>query len=79
MSVYAGLDFSVRSVNNTFKIKVFGVNEGVKYNTLVGVSGLINLVGVELANRAISRAFKSLDDKCTVRLRRGLKIDFYYY
>ena len=79
MSVYSGFEYSVTSVNNTFKIKVFGINEGVKYNTLVGVSGLINLIGVELSNKAVSRAFNSLDDKCTVRLRRGLKIDFYYY
>lgn len=79
MSVYKGLKTSVTLINATFKIKVSGFQNGMKINTLVGVSGLIKLIGVEMANKSILRAFKCREDKCTVRLRRGLKIDFYYY
>lgn len=40
-----------------FRIKVNGIVDGKKINTLVGVSGLIKLVGIEMANKMIRRAF----------------------
>lgn len=79
-SAYQNLQFSVREVNQNFKIKVNGVNfYGTKMNTLVGVSGLINLVGIELVNTLLQRAFNSMDDKCVCKLRRGLKVTFYRF
>lgn len=61
-----------------FKMKVNGINfYGKKMNTLMGVSGIINLIGAELFNTLIERAFSSQDDKCVCKLRRGLKITFY--
>lgn len=74
------LQYSTREINRDFKIKVYGYTEkGVKVDTLVGVSGLILLIGVELANKQIERAYKSGQDKCVCKLRRGLKVTYYVH
>lgn len=44
---------------------------------LVGVSGLIKVVGEELATKLVSRAYASKSDIFTSRLRRGISISFY--
>lgn len=70
--------YSTRVINMNFRIKVYGRDEnGKRINTLVGVSGLINLIGIELFNKLISKAFNSLLDCFVAKLRRGLKISFY--
>lgn len=66
-----------KQINQNFRIKVFGITENGKINTLVGVSGLINLIGMPMANKFINRAFNSVDDKCVCKLRRGLQVSFY--
>lgn len=72
------LAYSTKRINKNFRIKVAGVdNEGNKINMLVGVSGLLKLIGVELANKFLARAFKSIEDSCVCKLRRGLKVTFY--
>lgn len=73
--------YSVTEINRNFKIKVAGYNNGTKkLNTLVGVSGLVKLIGEELANKFIKRAFEnSLEDKTVCKLRRGLKVTFYNF
>lgn len=74
------LTYTTREINRNFKIKVSGVYEGKKINTLVGVSGLIRLVNdIELTNRLLDRAFNSTDDKCVCKLRRGLRVSFYVF
>ena len=79
-NIYDRLNYTTGEINRTFKIKVNGVNfEGKKLNVLVGVSGLIKLIGVELANKLFTRAFKCKGDKEVCKLRRGLKITFYYH
>ena len=78
-SIYNGLDYTTREINHNFKIKVNGLFNGKKINTLVGVSGLIKLVGVEMANKLLRRAFRCVKDAEHCKLRRGLKISFYYY
>lgn len=45
--IYNGLEYTTKEINRTFKIKVNGLFNGKKINTLVGVSGLIKLVGVD--------------------------------
>lgn len=55
--IYNGLEYTTKEINRTFKIKVNGLFTGKKINTLVGVSGLIKLVGVEMANKLLRRAF----------------------
>ena len=72
------LKYSTREINRNYKIKVSGIYEGKKVNTLVGVSGLIRMVkDIELINRLLDRAFDCMDDVCICKLRRGIKISFY--
>lgn len=77
MNIYNGLRYTTREINRNYKIKVSGLVDGTKVNTLVGVSGLIVMVGVEMANKLLDRAFRCMDDKQVCKLRRGLKITFY--
>lgn len=75
------LNYSTSEINRNFKIKVFGHINGKKINTLVGVSGLLNLLdgAIDLVNRLLDRAFRSKGDKCVCKLRRGLQISFYVF
>ena len=77
-TVMATLKYTTREINGNYKIKVSGLFDGKKVNTLVGVSGLIKMVNdIELTNRLLDRAFATMDDKVVCKLRRGLKISFY--
>ena len=70
--------YDTTEINRNFRIKVSGFNaEGNKINTLVGVWGLLNLIGEDLFNKFIDRAFASTDDKTVCKLRRGLMVSFY--
>ena len=74
---YNGLEYSTKSINRNFRIKVNGIVDGKKINKLVGVKGLVELVGVGMANKMLRRAFNGKDDKTVCKLRRGIKISFY--
>ena len=77
-TVMTTLKYTTREINRNYKIKVSGVYDGNKINTLVGVSGLIRLVGdIELTNRLLDRAFACMGDVCVCKLRRGIKVSFY--
>lgn len=71
------LAYTTKRINANFRIKVSGVFNGKKINTLVGVAGALALIGVEMLNKFLKRAFNSLTDKCVCKLRRGLKFSFY--
>lgn len=72
------LIFSTSEINKNFRIKVFGYNaEGKKINTLMGVAGILALIGEEMLNKFLRRAFSCMDDVCVCKLRRGLKVSFY--
>lgn len=72
------LQYETRRINRDFKIKVYGFVGGwEKVDKLVGVSGLIRLVGVEIANKQLKRDYRSKMDKCVCKLRRGLKVTYY--
>jgi len=72
------MNFETKQINRDWLIKVFGLNDaGRKINTLLGVSGLVQLVGVEFANKFIERAYACAQDRCVCKLRRGLKVTFY--
>lgn len=74
------LEYTTREINRNFKIKVSGEYQGKKLHTLVGVKGMLELIGdIALTNRILDRAFKSREDKCACRLRRGICITFYCY
>lgn len=77
-SIYTGLAFTTHEINFNFRIKVDGIDaNGNKIKTLVGVAGLIKLIGVELVNKFIKRAFKSGLDKTVCKLRRGIRVSLY--
>ena len=71
------LNYTTRDINANYRIKVFGVDNGQKLNTLVGVSGLLRLIGADLFNKIMERREKCMDDVCVCKLRRGLKITLY--
>lgn len=74
----ATLKYSVRDINHNFKIKVHGIHNGQKVDKIVGVSGFLAMVeDVELSNRLLDRAFKTMKDKEVCKLRRGIKFTFY--
>jgi hypothetical protein len=65
-------------INTNFKIKVNGHNgDGRNMSKLVGVRGLLDLVGQEMAEKLIERAWNEGKDISICRLRRGLTIRFY--
>ncbi|TFD94649.1 ribosomal large subunit pseudouridine synthase B [Dysgonomonas capnocytophagoides] len=74
---YDGLNFSTMEVNRNFKIKVSGESNGQKVHKLVGVYGLLELIGTDLTNTFIEKAFNKGLDKVECKLRRGLKVTFY--
>lgn len=77
-TVMTTLKYTTKEINRNYKIKVSGLYEGAKVNTLVGVSGLVRMVNdIELTNRLLDRAFACMDDVCICKLRRGIKISFY--
>ena len=72
--------YSTTEINRNFLIKVYGFdNEGKRINKLLGVSGLIALIGVELANKFVGRAERSRQDCTVCKLRRGLKVSLYLH
>ena len=74
------MKYSTTYINRNYLIKVYGFNnEGKRINKLVGVSGLIVLIGVELLNKFIDRAEKAAADCTVCKLRRGLKISLYVH
>ena len=48
-----------------------------KKGRLLGRSGLLGLVGEELAFRLLQRAERAKSDKITMKLRRGVQLDWY--
>lgn len=80
-SIYTGLNYSTSEINRAFKIKAHTTKKlgDKKLNTLIGVSGLIRLVGIDFANKFIERAFNSTGDKETCKLRSGIRVTFYVH
>lgn len=72
------LNYTKTFINKNFRLKVYGVDsEGSRVNKLVGVSGLIALIGIDLLNKFIDRALNAGLDKVVCKLRRGLQVSFY--
>lgn len=74
---YDGLERTISEINLNFRIKVSGKRDGKKYNKLVGVAGLIDILGIEYANKYIERAFNYKEDNIYCKLRSGLIVTFY--
>ena len=72
------MTYTTQEINQNFRIKANGFdNNGNKINTLLGVSGTIALIGEELFEKFIDRAYNQGQDACVCKLRRGLKITLY--
>lgn len=76
LEIYKGLNYSVTEINLS-RLKLLEFITIKKINTLVGVYGLIKIVGQEMVNKMLSKAFKSKDDVVYIKLRRGIKVSFY--
>lgn len=76
-TIYNGLLYTTKEINRNFRIKINGIVDGKKVNKLVGVKELIELIGVEMANMMLRRAFNGKCDKMERKLRRGIKVVFY--
>lgn len=73
------MNYETAFINRNFLLKVYGKGEnGERINRLVGVSGLIGLIGVELANKFINRVLNSGKDSTKCKLRRGIQVTLYY-
>lgn len=64
-------------VNRNWRMKVSGQNEGKRVHKLVGVSGLIEIVGMDLFFKMVLKAKEKAEDKVVFKLRRGLLVTFY--
>lgn len=72
------MNYETTFINRNFLLKVYGYNEaGERINRLVGVSGLIALIGIDLVNKFIDRALNSGNDATKCKLRRGLQVTLY--
>lgn len=69
------MKYDTTFINRNFLLKVYGVDsENRRINRLVGVSGLVGLIGVELTEKFITRALNSKKDSVKCCLRRGLQV-----
>lgn len=65
-------------INKNFRIKVFGIVNGVKVNKLVGVSGLEAILGSwEKVVKFVTRAWNAMADVCRCKIYGGATISFY--
>ena len=72
------LNYKTSEINRNFRIKVSGRDEnGKRINKLVGVAGAIALIGIEMLNKLLRRAFSCMEDVCVCKLRRGIRFSFY--
>ena len=79
MKATATLAYSSKFINRNYRIKVSGVDgQGNRVHKLVGVRGIIELIGIEMLNKLLNRAAKCIEDVCVCKLRRGLKVSFYF-
>ena len=77
MKATATLAYSSKFINRNYLIKVSDA-QGNRVHKLVGVRGIIELIGIEMLNKLLNRAAKCIEDVCVCKLRRGLKVSFYY-
>ena len=72
------MNYTTNFINRNFRLKVTGKdNNNLYINKLVGVAGLLELIGIDLANKFIARAIASGQDSTKCCLRRGLRVTLY--
>lgn len=74
------LTYTTTQINFNFKVVINYHEDGKRIRTLVGVRGLRKAVNDDnLLSRLLDRAFKSREDMCICKLRRGLQVSFYRF
>jgi hypothetical protein len=72
------MNYTTKFINSNFRLKVSGKdNYDRTINKLVGVSGLLEPIGTDLANKFIDKALTSGKDSTKCCLRRGLRVTLY--
>ena len=67
--------YTSKDLNRNFICRIYG--NGI--NKAVGFSGLCAIVNDdELVQRLMDRAMNCMEDVCHCKLRRGIKVSFYY-
>lgn len=74
----ATMKYTSKQINRDWRIKVDGMTEdGQRLHTLMGVSGIIALIGEAFLQKFLDRAYNSMEDSCSCKLRRGVVVTFY--
>lgn len=66
---------TISQINREYKIKIYG--DG--YNQLLGVGGLLEMVGLQRAEKMIVRANSCLGDVCKCKVYGGVQVSFYIH
>ena len=76
---YGEIQLTSATINRNFRIKVNGIVNGFYLNTLVGVSGLLEILCGDLNKlvKMVLRAFNNLTDKCACKIYGGATVTFY--
>jgi hypothetical protein len=64
-----------QTVNDNFIIRVYPSLTGLGNNSILSYNTLVDLIGEDLADKNIRKAWDSGLDKFTFKLRRGVKIE----
>lgn len=64
-------------INSNFRIKVYGYLNGSFVNSLVGCSGLIDMIGIHHFDKFVRKAFESSSDSVHFKMYRSIKVSFY--
>lgn len=68
--------YSSKFINSNFRIKLYGIVDGIKKNTLLGVTGALAILG-DFLYKFVEKALMKGEDKCVFKLRRGITISLY--
>ena len=73
------LNYSPKQIVKDYIIKVYGWMNGERLNKAVGVTGLVELIGYERANKMLNRAYACTGDVQRCKVYGGLQISFYIH
>ena len=77
-AAFGQVELTTAFINKNFRINVSGYVNGVKRNTLVGISGLLQILGSwDKLVKFVLRALNCLSDKCACKIYCGEKVTFY--
>lgn len=74
-----GIVLTTAFINKNFRIKVNGMVNGEKWNRLVGIKGLLEVLGGSWDKlvKMVLRALNAAADKCRCKIYGGAAVTFY--